>query len=119
MPSQPPWLGNRAFLLMVLSTIAFWGCGQPPQWGESEAAFKAADALWTAVTSRDEQLLAACDDNLRSLGEAGGLPPESREYLQDVITTARGGDWDTARARLKKMIKAQRRADKKAVKHGS
>ncbi len=109
---------ETAVLVTMLSIVLVGGCSEPPQLGSDEATLKTADALWTAITSRDDKLLNACEEKLRTLGEAGDLPQDSREYLQGVIATARAGNWDAARTRLKKLIKAQRREDKKAVKHG-
>src|SRR5215510_11903124 len=43
------------------------GCGGPPQIGPDEEAFKAVDALYTAVTSRSPKLLDQCDRKLQDL----------------------------------------------------
>src|SRR5262249_32028262 len=51
-------LAGAAILLLVGWLV--WG-GKPPQMGADEAVFNSVDALFTAVTARDEKLLADCE----------------------------------------------------------
>jgi hypothetical protein len=85
------------------------GCGGPPQLGADEQAFAAVDALFTAVTARDEKLLGQCEQRLRGLRAAGKLPDDAADFLDGVIGKARGGRWETAAERLYGFMKGQRR----------
>jgi hypothetical protein len=69
----------------------------------------ACDALFTAVTARDEKLLGQCEQNLRALKDAGKLPTSASYYLDDIIRTARVGGWESAAQRLYSFMRAQRR----------
>jgi hypothetical protein len=85
------------------------GCGGPPQIGPDEEAFKAVDALYTAVTSRRPQLLDQCDRQLQDLQKQGKLPEPAHEALQKIIAKARDGEWEPAALDLSKFMKGQRR----------
>jgi hypothetical protein len=95
--------------LAALLVCAFVGWGRPPQMGPDEDVFKTVDALFTAVTSRDERLLGPCEQRLRASREAGKLPAEASDYLDGIIRTARDGQWQAAAERLHGFMKAQRR----------
>jgi hypothetical protein len=82
---------------------------RPPQMGADEEVFRGVDALFTAVTARDEQLLARCEQRLHAFRDAGKIPPEASAYLDDVIARARRGRWQSAAERLYDFMKAQRR----------
>ena len=47
---------------------------RPPQIGGHEATIKAVDALFTAVTARNDKLLGDSERQLRALKDAGKLP---------------------------------------------
>jgi hypothetical protein len=102
-----------AAVLVVLAVlvIVFWFVWwrRPPQMGADEEVFKTVDALFTAVTSRDENRLADCEQRLVTLEAAGKLPPEARVYLDKVIRKARGGNWESAAQTLYVFMRAQRR----------
>jgi hypothetical protein len=94
----------------MISLLLICGCGKPPQLGNSAEGLKACDALWTAIGARSPILLRACSEKIAALSAAGDLTPEVAEHLQGLIQKAEEGDWDSARAGLKKFIKGQRRA---------
>jgi hypothetical protein len=106
---------NRLLLagLGVAATAAvvwlFVNLTRTPQIGADEEAFKAVDALFTAVTARDETLLSQCEQRLRGLKEAGQLPGNAANALVGIITTARGGRWEAAARRLYGFMTEQRR----------
>jgi hypothetical protein len=86
----------------------FWH-GTPPPMGDDEEVSKAVDALFTAVSARNEQLLDDCEDRLGTLREAGDLPIAAADFLESVINEARDGRWRPAAERLYNFMKAQRR----------
>jgi hypothetical protein len=77
--------------------------------GADEEVFKTVDALFTAVTARDEKWLGDCQQRLRTLAEGGKLPADAAAYLDGIIQTARGGRWQSAAESLYAFMKAQRR----------
>jgi len=97
-----------AIALMPIACWLLW-FRSPPQLGADEEAYKSVDALFTAVTSRDEQRLGQCERRLRVLKEAGKLPAGAAEFLDGVIARARDGRWETAAERLYDFMHGQRR----------
>jgi hypothetical protein len=101
--------------LVLFGTVAavagscFWWT-RPPQMGADAEVFRTVDALYTAVTARDEKLLQQCERRLGRLREAGKLPREAADYLDAIIATARQGRWQPAAERLYDFMIAQRRA---------
>ena len=85
------------------------GCGRPPQMGADEAVFDTVDALFTAVTARDEKLLGPCVQRLQAYKDAGKLPAAAADYLDGIVAKARGGRWESAAERLYDFMTAQRR----------
>ncbi|MBI3822183.1 MAG: hypothetical protein HY289_05830 [Planctomycetes bacterium] len=98
-----------AFTLAAGVTVLLTGCGTPPQMGSDEEVFRTVDALYTAVTARNEKLVDQCDQRLSKLKQAGKLPESAANYLDDVIATARAGQWRPAAERLHAFMKSQRR----------
>ena len=81
----------------------------PPQMGPDDDVFKTVDALFTAVTARDEKLLGECEQRLHAYKDAGKLPSKSSAVLDDIIRRARAGRWETAAERLYEFMRAQKR----------
>jgi hypothetical protein len=81
----------------------------PPQIGADEEVSQAVDALFTAVTARDEKLLSDCHARLLALGDAGKLPADASTYLGKVVGKARAGRWESAARTLYEFVRAQRR----------
>ena len=102
-------LASLAVGVAAVLGVAFVGCGRPPQMGADEEVFSAVDALFTAVTARDEKLLGQCEQRLRTLKDAGKLPPDAATYLDDVIRKAHAGRWQAAAEKLYTFMMAQRR----------
>jgi hypothetical protein len=92
----------------LLAAWLFW-FRAPPQMGADEEAFKCVDALFTAVTARDDRLLGQCEQRLGALKQAGKLPAEAATFLDGVIGRARAGRWESAADRLYNFMLAQRR----------
>jgi hypothetical protein len=85
------------------------GCGGPPQMGADEEVFAAVDALFTAVTARDEKLLGRSEQRLHGLRAAGKLPGDAADFLDGVIAKGRAGRWEGAAEKLYDFMKGQRR----------
>jgi hypothetical protein len=97
-------------MLIVASVARIWlAYRSPPQLPPDGEVYKSVDALFTAVTSRDEQRLAACEQRLKSYHSRALLPDPAWQRLSGVIATARAGHWDTAAHRLYDFIQGQRR----------
>lgn len=80
--------------------------------GADEEVFRTVDALFTAVTARDEQLLTQGEQRLRAFQEARKLPDRAAHYLQGVIQKARQGHWQPAAESLYDFMQVQRRERK-------
>jgi len=103
--------------LVVLGVLVLAGAGRlcltfraQPQLPPSEEVFKSVDALFTAVTSRDEQRLLACERRLNAFKEEGLIPAASSKRLESVIAMARAAEWESAARRLYDFMQGQRRA---------
>jgi hypothetical protein len=96
-------------LLAGLVVVLVLRLRTPPQMGPNEAVFRTVDALYTAVRNHDEPRLAQCARRLTAHRDAGTLPRDAADYLDGVITTARGGGWDPAAQRLYNFMLVQRR----------
>jgi len=99
-------LGVLAAGVVVLVLVAL---NRPPQMGVDEDVFHTVDALFTAVTARDEKRLGECEQRLHAYRAAGKLPAGPADYLDGVIGRARGGKWQAAAERLYDFMLAQRR----------
>jgi hypothetical protein len=105
--------GLAVFLLCWL--IVWWT--RPPQMGVDEEAIKIVDALFTAVTARDQKLLGQCEQRLHACTDAGTLPPAALAYLDKIIQTAHDGRWESAARSLYDFIRAQRREGPRSPRH--
>src|SRR5258706_503275 len=65
----------------IVGAIGFFYFRAPPQMGSDAEVFRTVDALYTAVTARDEKLLAQCEARLNSLKQGGKLPDGASSYL--------------------------------------
>lgn len=91
---------------LALAAYAWWPV---PQMGSDDEVFKAVDALFTAVTSRDEGRLSRCEARLSAFAEEGRLPSAAARRLGGVIAQARAGGWEAAARSLYNFMQAQRR----------
>lgn len=96
-----------ATALVVMATA---GCSGTPQLNGDQESLGAADALWTAVTSKRSDLLEKSAVRIESLHASGKLPDDAFQSLQAVIVQARDGAWAEARQDLKTFVKGQRPA---------
>src|SRR5262245_27631060 len=98
---RSPSMARIALITIVapVLTIAWAGCGAP-QIGADRDAFKAVDALYTAVSLRDPKLLDQCIGTLRDLKAKGKLPETAENSLESIVVGARAGEWESAQRRL-------------------
>src|SRR5581483_230214 len=91
-------IGGRAMrpLRLFACLVVAAGCGRPAQIGSDPEAYKAVDALFTAVTARRADLVDSCDKQLRRLHEQGKLPEAAHRELDAIVARARAGRWDPA-----------------------
>jgi len=93
--------------LATIVLLAAWWFRSPPPMGADEEVVKAVDALFTAVTSRDDKRLADCRQRLLALKDSGQLPERASAYLDQIIGQARAGHWESAAESLYGFIRAQ------------
>lgn len=98
-----------AAVAVILAVVLFLNLGSPPQMGPDEGVFRTVDALFTALTGRNEKQLAQCEQRLKGYQEAGKLPAKAAKSLDGIIQTARAGRWQPAAERLYDFMKGQRR----------
>jgi hypothetical protein len=77
--------------------------------GADGEVFTAVDALFTAVTARDEKLLGRCEGRLQAFKGARKLPAAASDYLDSIIEKARTGHWESAAEKLYGFMREQRR----------
>ncbi len=113
MAGEPKTTRNRmapraaVAVLAVLGAIWFFGRWDPPQIGSDQEAVRSVNALFTAVTARDDKLLGECEHRLHALKDAGKLPDKSSAFLNGVIIEARDHGWESAAQALYDFIKGQ------------
>ena len=95
--------------LAALEWLFVWWWSRIPQMGADEQVSMSVDALFTAVTDRDEKQLADCGRRLLAFKDAGKLPLEASTYLNNVISKARAGGWESAAQSLYDFMRLQRR----------
>ena len=96
-------------VVVVLASVLLLNLGSPPQMGPDEEVFRTVDALFTALTGKNEKQLAQCEQRLKGYREAGKLPPKAAKTLDGIIQTARAGRWQPAAERLYDFMKGQKR----------
>jgi hypothetical protein len=94
-------------LLLFVIWYVWWS--RPPQLGGDKESLKVVEALYTAVGSRNTERLAHCEGQLHTLRDEGKLPRRAADYLDGLIKTARGGNWQGATHKLFDFLRAQRR----------
>lgn len=99
---------RKANLTAALWLLLCAGCG-PPQMGADRDAFKAVDALYTAVGLRDPKRVDQCSATLKGLRDAGKLPAVAAATLDSIVAEARGQQWEPALEHLSGFMEGQRR----------
>lgn len=86
--------------------LAICGCGHTPAL-ESEEAAVAADALYTAITSRRSELLNSVEAELKQLHSTGKLSADAMDVLNRIVEKAKSGSWQNAAEDLDEFIRDQ------------
>ena len=107
--SRIPLLALGVLVIGAALLLLFLYLRRSPQMGADEEVFRTVDALFTAVTARDENKLAQCEQRLHAYRDAGKMPGEAADYLDGVIAQARGGHWESAARTLYDFMRVQRR----------
>lgn len=102
-------LGVLVTLALFVAGRVYLGLRSQPQLGSSEEVFNTVDALFTAVTARNEQWLGNCERRLRDHRNTGKLGGAAWKRLEGVMAQARAGDWEPAAHTLYDFIQGQRR----------
>jgi hypothetical protein len=95
-----------AGLLLLGLWYVWWG--RPPQVGGDKESLQVVEALYTAIGSRSTSRLAQCEEQLHALRDQGKLPRPAADYLDGLISTARGGNWKGATHKIFDFMRAQR-----------
>lgn len=101
-------IGATLLGLIVLGWLLFRH-GGPPQIGPDEDVSAAVDALFTAISVRDLKLIDDCERRLQEFTSSGNLPLEASDRLDEIIGSARSGEWKPAAEKLYDFMKGQRR----------
>src|SRR5262249_1093682 len=96
-------------LLLVVGMRVWYSFRSQPQLPASDELFQTVDALFTAVTAKDERRLTDCEQRLKRSAESGELPAAAWKRLERVIASSRSGQWDTAAQHLYDFMQGQRR----------
>lgn len=109
-------MGRRQWILLglVIGTFTiggwWWRLGTAPQLGDDAAVMKTADALFTALTSRDEARLNGCAEQVHQLTSSGQLTKPASAKLMQIIALGRRGEWRAAAEQHYALLTAQRGA---------
>ena len=96
-------------LILSLVLLVAGGCGGLAQLGADPAAFKAVDALYTALGMHDLKLVDQCQKQIAELQTQEKIPPPAAAALASYIAEARGGKWESAQLKLSEFMEGQRR----------
>ncbi len=108
-PTNRRAIFTLGFLLTVAAIFATVYFAWPtPQLGADEQVRGEVDALFTAVTARDEKLLAQCEVRIEELKSRSKLNDAAAQRLASIISEARKGGWESAAKRLYTYIQSQR-----------
>lgn len=101
---------SRVVCLCVAATLLA-GCGTP-QVTSDEAVFNELDALYTAVTSKRNDLLTASRERLQKLHADGKLSDSGFAAIDKIAARAADGHWSEAAEKLYDFMRAQRNPPK-------
>jgi predicted negative regulator of RcsB-dependent stress response len=105
--ARKPWLIVAGLLLALLSCWAWMSWTRVPQFQATPEAIKTVDALFTAITSRDAERMAACKAQLTLHTSNGKMSPQAMKELEACCEQASSGEWETAAKRLYRLIDKQ------------
>lgn len=93
-------------MLPMLLTAAFWagGCGYPEV---SPRTYEISKALYSACNRRSEDHLTKVAGQIAASRDAGEITGSEATWLEDIVATARGGDWEAAMLETRQMMEDQ------------
>lgn len=100
-------LNLRLFLQLVgLLTISafFPGCGYPEV---SPKAYELTKALYSATNLKQVERLNAVESLIEEAVKAQEITAQEADYLSDIITRAREGDWEKAQEETRALMEDQ------------
>ena len=106
---KPMQIGLGLLGFGVALFAIWWWMGRPPQMSASKESFAAVDALFTAVSAKDQRLLGQCEHRLETLATRGEVDDDVLAYLGGIITEAKAGNWEKTTRKLYTFMRAQRR----------
>ena len=92
-------------LVLLVAGLAA-GCGGRYA-GASDRAYDIATALVSACNRKSEPALAAVVEQIEQGRADSSLSTGEVAYLSEIVATARGGDWATAEATARQVLKDQ------------
>ena len=101
--------GSIVLLVILAIGISVVMRRSASQLAADDEVFRAVDALFTALTSRDLRRLDDCALRLDELYDADRVSAEATDFLDSVIEGARAGKWEPAAKRLYDFMLAQQR----------
>jgi hypothetical protein len=72
---------------------------------------------WVALSSRNKGVLTRCEKRLQKHRATGALPAPAAGELEDIIRTARAGEWKSAAETLYAFMKGQKRVARASGSH--
>lgn len=114
--SQPRGRGRFAFqrtaiLLSCAILCALAGCSPVPQVVNDDAVFGELDALYTAVTTKRQNLLEDCRARLTKLHAEQRLSDAGFTEVSTIMDLCDDEDWAAAAPRLYNFMRAQRKSE--------
>jgi hypothetical protein len=99
---------HRHFSAILLVCVLLLGCGRAPSIGPDREAFTTIDALFTAMSLKDQAQLDRNAATIEKLHESGRLPDAAHDALAAMIAEARAGQWEPATKHLRAFMLDQR-----------
>lgn len=99
-----PRAGRRSWLLWLLAPIVLAGCGYPEV---SPKAYEISKALFSAASRQSEEQLDRAAGLIETELKAGEISPQEAGWLNEVVATAREGNWPEAQATARQIMEDQ------------
>ncbi|MCA9118182.1 MAG: hypothetical protein KDA79_24085 [Planctomycetaceae bacterium] len=99
-----PLAGRRSWLLWLLAPLLLAGCGYPEV---SPKAYEISKALFSAASRQSEEQLDRAARLIETERKAGEISPREAGWLNEVVATARKGDWPEAQATARQIMEDQ------------
>jgi len=102
---------NRVILATAaigLCVVAVWMLF-PSNYGKvSPQTYEVAKALYSACLTKSEPRLVKLETMLRDNSDStNAIPPNQRDWLTDILDTAKQGDWESAASEARRMMEDQ------------